>query len=70
MPYFCGGNMLFTAFSDRFAFSAVLPEPIVNLIAAQSFEGDRAARISEADFVRATDGFVFKCTVAGLSESE
>ena len=47
-----------------------LPDEIVNLIATQSFEGDRSGRTREADFVRTLDDFVFKCTVAGLSKKK
>lgn len=45
-----------------------LPDAVVNLIATHSFEGDRSERTKEADFVRAIDDFVFKCTVAGLKK--
>ena len=51
------------------AAEAGLPETVVNLIATHSFEGDRSARTPEADFVRAIDDFVFRCTVAGLTKS-
>ena len=44
-----------------------LPDAVVNLIATHSFEGDRSERTGEADFVRAIDDFVFRCSVAGLA---
>ena len=50
------------------AAEAGLPDAVVNLIATHSFEGERSVRTGEADFVRAVDEFVFKCSVAGLDK--
>lgn len=50
------------------ASKAGLPDKIVHLIAAHSFEGEHSFQTAESDFVRTIDMFVFNCSIKGLEK--
>lgn len=50
------------------AAQAGLPDKIIHLIAAHSFEGDHSYQTPESEFVRTMDMFVFLASVKGLKK--